>query len=110
MTRSQTYAVELSRERNEPIVLFDEAEVSLFMGNLNLFPVVGGPIVKNWEMVRAIEFNMFNLEAAEAEVLSLVTSPSVNYGFALVVATSGCTFLGVFERVGAQAVLERATR
>lgn len=99
MTRSQTYAADRSRERNEPIVLFDEAEVALFMHDISLFPILVGPIVKGWEMVRSIVFNAFSLKAAEVQVLSLVTSPSIDYGFALVVDSHGGTSLGVFQRV-----------
>jgi hypothetical protein len=98
MTRSQSYAADRSKSRNQPIVLFDGAEVEIFMANLALFPIVDSPIVKGWEQVRSIVFTQFSLKAVEAEVLSLVMNPKTDYGFALVVDGRGGTTLGVFER------------
>lgn len=99
MTRSQSYAADRSKSRNQPIVLFDGAEVEIFMADLALFPIVGGPIVQGWEQVGSIAFGMFSTKAVEAEVLSLVMNSKVAYGFAMVTSRHGGLTLGVFERL-----------
>jgi|SRR5665213_3134412 len=99
MTRSQSYAADRSKSRNQPIVLFDGAEVEIFMADLSLFPVVPSPIIKRWEQVRSIVFGQFSAKAVEAEVLALVETPKVDYGFALLDDGLGGVTLGVFEKV-----------
>lgn len=99
MTKSLSYVADRSKSRNQPIVLFDGAEVEIFMADLSLFPVVSGPIVKGWEQVGSIVVEQFGLKAVEAEVLSLVTNSKIAYGFAIVTDARGGTKLGLFQQL-----------
>jgi hypothetical protein len=99
MTRSQAYAVERSRERNVPIVLFDEAEVALFMSDPGLFPRLPLMRLKGWNHIKTIALDTMSADEVDSQLLMMVTQSETTYGFAIVGGEGGSLQLGIFEMV-----------
>lgn len=99
MTKSQKYALELSKERRTPIVLFDATEVAMCMFDPMLFPML--PLAPpGWRHTRTIECRPFSEDEAARAIADLVTTGPTTYGFAMVKYYGENNFdIGAFEMV-----------
>lgn len=98
MTRSQLYAFERSKDLAVPVVLFDEAEVALFMLDPSLFPCLRTTKIKGWLHVKTLTLDIMSADEVDAQILLMVVGETT-YGFAIVGTTEAGAQIGVFERV-----------